>query len=388
MQTAGNPVNAYVTIDLMRFLAALAVVWSHVWYIVVPAFAPEHNAWRPVYWTAGFGADAVRIFFVISGYWITATILRRVNSGGWTWRNYLIDRMSRLWIVLIPALLIGLLLDVSGRFAFNFPRYSDFDFITAENVDIATALSPKSFFGNLVFLQNIYVPTFGSNGPLWSLANEFWYYIWFPAILLAFRMRFSVMTILALATMVLFTHSNVTEGFLIWLLGSAVYVVTDRVGATMRKTKNSVRFGCTAIAFVVFLACIGVTRAMPISWVVDGLIVGIGFSLLLASVIVFDVGLPKILHPLSIFGARASFSLYVVHFPVLMFLASTLLAGHVFTPGVESIAIAFGITLVMIATGWFFSQFTEKHTGTARKRLTALLRPRGKSVGDAPAPKS
>lgn len=388
MPTAGNPVNAYVSIDLMRFLAALAVVWSHVWYIVVPGFGPEHNAWRAMYWTAGFGADAVRIFFVISGYWITATILRRVNSGGWTWRTYLIDRMSRLWIVLIPALLIGLMLDYSGRFLFNFPRYSDFDFVTAENVDIAAAMSVESFFGNIFFLQNIYVPTFGSNGPLWSLANEFWYYIWFPAILLAFRMRFSVMTILALVTMVAFTHSNVTEGFLIWLLGSATYVVTDRIGARLRTMKTWVRLGATAFAFIVFLACIGFTRAMPISWVVDGLIVGIGFSLLLASVIAFDVGLPKILHPLSIYGARASFSLYVIHFPVLMFLASTVLAGQVFMPSVEAVAITLGLTLVMIATGWFFSQLTEQHTGALRKRLTRILHPPGKAAGDAQTPKA
>src|SRR5690242_7211362 len=99
MQMAGNPVNApanaYTTIDFMRFLAALAVLWNHAWGMFTPFFEPSFNAWRPVYWTAGFGADAVRIFFVISGYWITATILRKVNSGGWTWRNYLIDRMSR-----------------------------------------------------------------------------------------------------------------------------------------------------------------------------------------------------------------------------------------------------------------------------------------------------
>ena len=28
---------------------------------------------------------------------------------------------------------------------------------------------------------------FGSNGPLWSLAFEFWYYLWFPALWLLWR---------------------------------------------------------------------------------------------------------------------------------------------------------------------------------------------------------
>ncbi|HOZ28691.1 MAG TPA: acyltransferase [Hyphomonadaceae bacterium] len=376
MKSAGNPVNAYVTIDFMRFLAAFAVLWSHAWGMVVPPFSAGIDAWRPVYWSAGFGANAVCIFFVISGYWITATILRRTQAGTWTWRNYLNDRMSRLYIVLIPALIIGLILDGSGRFLLNLPRYSDFDFMTSENVDIAASLTPQAFFGNLVFLQNIYVPMFGSNGPLWSLTNEFWYYIWFPAILLAFRGKFSVLTALTLVTIILFMNSNVTQGFLIWLLGSLVYVVTERIGASLRKLGPVLRFGAVGAAFLVFLAAIGATRIWPGTWLTDGLIVGGGFSILLATVIALDFGLPKILHPLSIYGARASFSLYLVHFPVLMFLASTVLAGQVFPAGPEAIAAAIGLTLAMVALGWFFSLVTEKHTPAVRKRVAELLSPR------------
>ena len=60
MKSAGNPVNAYVTIDFMRFLAAFAVLWSHAWGMVVPPYsAGIVDAWRPVYWSAGFGANAV-----------------------------------------------------------------------------------------------------------------------------------------------------------------------------------------------------------------------------------------------------------------------------------------------------------------------------------------
>jgi peptidoglycan/LPS O-acetylase OafA/YrhL len=43
-------------------------------------------------------------------------------------------------------------------------------------------LGPEVLLGNLVFLQAILVPTWGSNGPLWSLAFEFWFYIWFPTL--------------------------------------------------------------------------------------------------------------------------------------------------------------------------------------------------------------
>lgn len=383
MQATGNPVNAYVTIDFMRFLAAFAVLWSHAWGMVVPPFSAGIDAWRPVYWSAGFGANAVCVFFVISGYWITATILRRTQAGAWTWRNYLTDRMSRLYIVLIPALIIGVILDGTGRFLLDLPRYSDFDFMTNENIDIAASLTPQAFLGNLVFLQNIYVPTFGSNGPLWSLTNEFWYYIWFPAILLAFRGKFSALTAFAVVTMILFTQSNVTEGFLIWLLGSLVYVVTDRIGAGLRNIRAPLRFIAVGAAFLIFIASLLATRIWPGTWLIDGLVVGGGFSVLLATVIALDVGLPKILHPLSVYGARASFSLYLVHFPVLMFAASVIFAGQVFAPGPEALAAAIGLTLAMVALGWFFSLLTEKHTPAVRKRLTEMFAPRGKPVAGA-----
>ena len=41
-------------------------------------------------------------------------------------------------------------------------------------------LDAATFWGNLVFLQTILVPTYGTNALLWSLANEFWYYMLFP----------------------------------------------------------------------------------------------------------------------------------------------------------------------------------------------------------------
>jgi hypothetical protein len=40
-----------------------------------------------------------------------------------------------------------------------------------------TTHSLIAFLGNFAFLQTICVPIFGTNGPMWSLANEFWYYI-------------------------------------------------------------------------------------------------------------------------------------------------------------------------------------------------------------------
>src|SRR5215510_11507706 len=119
MKSAGQPTNGYMTVDMMRFLAALTVVWNHAWNLFAPSFDEVTGPWLAVYRSAGFGPDAVRVFFVISGYWITASIMRKADAGSWTWGSYLIDRLSRLWIVLLPVLALGLLLDLSGRYLFS-----------------------------------------------------------------------------------------------------------------------------------------------------------------------------------------------------------------------------------------------------------------------------
>ena len=373
MQPAAAPTNGYLTVDLLRFLAAVTVVWAHVWGVLTPFDDTATGVWKAVYISAGFGQDAVRVFFIISGYWITASILRKSGKGSWTWPSYFIDRFSRLWLVLIPALLIGLALDYSGRFVLDLPRYSDFDFVTMKDVDIATSLTPEAFFGNLAFLQTVYVPTFGSNAPLWSLTNEFWYYIWFPALLFMFRGKLSIMTLVTLATMVLFYNSGVTSAFLIWLLGSAVYVVTNRIGATWRTKPALVRNSAVAASLALFLVTLAATHLWSVSWLVDGLIVGIGFSILLTVIIAFDVGIPKILHSGSAYGAKASYSLYLIHFPLMLFLASTVFAGQVFVAGPFALMAAIGLTLALVAFGWLFGMATEAHTGKVRSYLSSLL---------------
>ena len=61
----------------------------------------------------------------------------------------------------------------------------------------------ETLLGNAAFLQEIVVPTYGSNAPLWSLSYEFWYYFLYP-VLIAFAFcrslgRLAVLGAVALA---------------------------------------------------------------------------------------------------------------------------------------------------------------------------------------------
>ena len=187
----------YVAFDALRCLAAGEVLFGHALNLFVTnSVAGLHGALRLVHVVASFGHHAVIAFFVLSGFWISKSVAERHADGRWSWSDYSIDRLSRLWVVLIPALMVGGALDALSLGLARFP-YSALG-PTILGGDFAIRLTPTTFLGNVLFLQKLAVPMFGSNTALWSLANEFWYYLWFPALVgLALRRIALLPTLLA-----------------------------------------------------------------------------------------------------------------------------------------------------------------------------------------------
>ena len=54
-------------------------------------------------------------FFALSGFLVGGPAFRAILHGDWNWERYMIKRLTRLWIVLIPALLLTLGLDTAGE---------------------------------------------------------------------------------------------------------------------------------------------------------------------------------------------------------------------------------------------------------------------------------
>jgi peptidoglycan/LPS O-acetylase OafA/YrhL len=202
----------------------------------------SHKSWPldALYFFAGFGHQAVIVFFVLSGFLISSTVIRSHVLGKWSWRDYAINRATRLYVVLVPGLLFGFFWDRLGSWLFAVKG------IYAHSLtDLGAAVPLKNltlgtFLGNLLFLQTILCETFGSNGPLWSLANEFWYYVLFPVALgagLAWtRRRFQAAILLTcLAILIgIFVGRSILIGFLIWLAGCGLVFLYSRVPVRSR----------------------------------------------------------------------------------------------------------------------------------------------------------
>src|SRR4030088_13412 len=102
---------------MIRGVSALAVMLGHVrglFFVYFPFLENKSLVVRLLYAVTGFGHQAVMIFFVLSGYFIGMSVLDSVAEHRWSWRVYLVSRLTRLQLVLFPALILGAIWDQIG----------------------------------------------------------------------------------------------------------------------------------------------------------------------------------------------------------------------------------------------------------------------------------
>ena len=224
-------------LDLARWLAAFLVVVEHLrsfMFIDYGTGGRMNLFGKAFYFMTGFGHSAVMIFFVMSGFLVGGKVLQRLSQGTFSWQKYAVDRSSRLYAVYVVALLLGGALDYIGFHHFNQFGLYDESFsgrIPVVNFNFHQNLSPSVFGLNLIMCQTILGPVFGSNGPLWSLANESWYYLAGPllfALLYLRGWRTATLSLGALAVLFWFLPGDILVYILVWLMGAGLYFLNLR----------------------------------------------------------------------------------------------------------------------------------------------------------------
>lgn len=302
-----------ILISLLRGLAAIQVAAAHLRAQIFPSLKglEDATAWyQALAFVTGFAHQAVVVFFLLSGWLVGGSLLNKLGEPG-AMLSYAIDRVTRLWIVLIPAFVLTLAIGAVTQ---------GVD-LTAVSVDRHNEFSLTTFLGNLVGLQDMLVPRFGGNFPLWSLANETWYYVLFPVLVLPFCGRSAPVragAALAAALLVCYLSADIVLYFPLWLLG----VVFSRIRITLSGAQRWVLAGALAVACVYFRLN-GSNDKLDASSLVQDVILSIPFLVLLSS-LQFKVGPAQgLLRTAGAIGQRAaafSFTLYVVHVPFLYLL--------------------------------------------------------------------
>lgn len=347
------PDDFSIYLDVLRVCAALFVMLFHIKKLQIGP--PEILKLIPDH-----GHDAVILFFVLSGYVIAATADRKYKSG---FREYILDRASRVYSVAIPALLISMIL------AFFFQ-----DFLQAKS-EYAVSQVLRDTLINLFFLgQSWSLNTWVYyNQPYWSLSYEVMFYIGFGIFTFASgRMRWIGIILIALIA-----GPKILLLLPCWVAGVVAYRMRDSL-----KLRQSAAF---LVAFVVPVMVLLVLNKIGFGTFIRQSMVGLigdqkdylQFSVdfpidymtaLLCAINLYAARFVRIPYltkfkKLASSAAASSFTLYLVHLPII-FVISNLFhesskAVYVF------LLTAFGIPLIC----HFLALLTEHR----RFHLRALL---------------
>jgi peptidoglycan/LPS O-acetylase OafA/YrhL len=350
-----------VWLDLCRVLAALAVYIGHSVYLKVAPPALSLTWHRSA-------DDAVIAFFVISGLVIADTTRDRALSGG----QYALARLSRVYSVALPAVLLALAIDLVGM-RFNPGLYTpDWQY-------------PRLWFYlpfHWLFLGETWFGAIQpfSMAPYWSLGYEVWYYVLFGvALFVRGRLRW-----VALIGVLVVMGPRIVLLLPVWLLG--VWLQQRLPGVRLGPRAARALMGLAVVAYLVFFlsglrgltdeasrrAYVWFSQVLPMPFdpgstvhVLSDYVVGLIFA-------GFVVGCARCEWDFRGVGARwiqrlagFTFSFYLIHFTVLV-LASALGLSQ---PGWGLYG---ALLMAVLAVTWALAQVGELRRGWYRACLLRL----------------
>ena len=367
-------------LDLSRWAAAAIVFISHLRNPLFLSYGnidpDEINIFIQIwYFITGWAGEGVIIFFVLSGLLVGASGYEKIRIGKFSTGNYLIDRVSRLYVAIIPALILSYTFDYFGStFLSNVGFWDHSHPMINEKIDSApfeSKLNFENFTANFFMLQHFFFDTLGSNSPLWTISAEFWFYIIFGVFGLLKLGQSKKITVLLCLFILIFLYFFRLEFILLlgyWLVG---------VFAGAIKPNNIIK---PIYAFILVLSALVFSRffinssSSSLEVVIINYMVAISYGLLILSMRGKKMNYLIKFASLNKFLASFSFSLYLLHFPLMLFLLAVLSNFQYFSQiafgysPTDSLGLGIYFLLIILIClfSYIFSLFTEKKTYLVR----------------------
>lgn len=359
-----------ILLDFVRGFAALLVCAGHLRAALFVDYSSADSVSylsKMFYFLTGFGHQSVMVFFVLSGYLVGGSILYKKEI---FWGEYLSKRIIRLWIVLVPALVFTYLIDSYTRVLDENVLLGIYYSTINSGPSVNTPYSSTfvTFFSNLLFLQNVNMPIFGSNGPLWSLSNEFWYYLLFPLLLVTFRKgnRNKVIYLIVVGLLFYWLPIHILEGFVVWIFGVIAFHV-NRKGYLNKKL--------APILFLMFGLALLISRAggsmMPNQWVEDIIIGGL-FSLVISCQFRFE-NVNKVIKKGILLLSDISYTLYLFHFPLVILIYTMFFSKKQMEFSLGGLCVYIMIILCLLIVSYLFWFLFERNTWKLQKIAEGYL---------------
>lgn len=317
-----------IYLDLVRFSAAVIVLLSHF------AYERFSGGNYMILREFNLGSDAVVLFFVLSGFVIAYAAEQKDKLA----RTYFFNRATRLFSVIIPALALTYVLDTSGNFI-NPDIYAGWWY---------NQVSVWQFFLQGLTFSNEWAGMevrLGTNGPYWSISYEVAYYVLFGvAIFIS-----GILRILLLFCLCVLFGLNILLLLPVWLMGVFCYKTLKVFNVEgSQPTSNLVLWVGAVVPLLLYVLALSFDIPGKLSTFMGSVVgadpnllfrfsdefiwnslIGFGFALHL-----FCMGLlmqsaqtksPQLgINSWIKWLAGASFSLYLVHYPLLQFLLAVL----------------------------------------------------------------
>jgi peptidoglycan/LPS O-acetylase OafA/YrhL len=324
-------------LDSVRGFSSLIVLIGHANQVFVTPIQSGHSVF-----VGFFTQFAVMVFFSLSGFLIGTSIFRNIHRNQqFRVDQYAYDRALRIYPPLMAATLLMIILWKLAPYAF--PSGTSL-FAEASNELARTGIvtSTKEIVGSLFFLNGFKTATPGPNGPLWSLSYEIWYYV-FAGLVFMIPHR-KTLAILLLVVAIYLTHKNHHFIMLstVWIAGLALakYHQAGQLPSAKTLRVAAAVFGAAAIVAIVGVLQLSPGHSVwltPLNYFMVAS--GMWFTAILAMVIQGTVSLPTFFHK----SAAYSYTLYIVHFPLMLMIFGVLQATIL-----ESLSVAVFVALITV----------------------------------------
>lgn len=336
-------------IAMCRGVAALVVVLAHMEQVFL---APT---WPGAYvYSRLISQVSVMVFFVLSGFLIGKSITRKTAAGTFSFGPYVADRAWRILPPLGLAFAVMLCLYVLAPLAFPSGAHQ---YLPTQGYVVVTefTLNAQGLLASALFLNGFFAANPLVNGPLWSLSFEVWLYLIAGLVVMGQRWRVSILLAACLLAVLSVRNHSFAAYSVVWAAGFVLCLLHNN-----RTLAGAVRAALAVLGPL--SAIVGVGLASRYIAQADRLhnplladyryviafnvFIGLAFCCLLGVLLDRRSPSPRVLQRTADF----SYTLYIVHFPILLFLFGILqprLQGSI--PAILSAAAATFVGVVLFA---------------------------------------
>lgn len=360
-------------LDLIRFSGALLVLFGHARGLLLEGIGNvEHPTVfiRALYFASGLQHEGVVMFFVVSGFLVGGSAWRLIAEDRFAFPPYLINRFARIYLVYVPALLLVFVLDQAGRQFFLDTRF--YGVRPLWPAGIFTEWTWGQIPCHIATLQGLLCLPWGANPPLWSLGYEWAFYLIAPIVIFPLMLpnRRGVIDLavpIIVAVVLTWWNSDWLTWFAIWMLGALAARIFER---------QSIRLPAALAGVALCLAGLVLSRLKITPQIITDMMVALGLATAVSCRCLMRLGEIALVRR----GAGFSYSLYLIHLPVCLFMGALYerwlgWPGVLVQPDARGIAGFIGMVAAALVCALLFARATEDHTTAVRRWLTRTLLP-------------